>query len=158
MNTTEIELHSGQVMLVDTADVAMLSGFTLQPHGGYVRADRGRFTILVHRLIIGAGRDFEVDHINGNGLDNRSANLRSTNSRGNKANSRGHRGSTSRHKGVCWDKSRSKWAAYVHTDGKTTSLGRFDNEDAAALAYNAAAVKIWGEMARLNIVEGGGAQ
>lgn len=142
-------------MLVDNADVAMLSGFTLHRMGDYAKAERGRFSIGVHRLIAGAAPGELVDHANGNGLDNRTANLRITNSSGNGANRGADKrrlGTSSLHKGV--SRKRGRWAAYIHVSGKTRYLGTFDTEDEAALGYNAAALDSWGEMARLNIVGG----
>jgi hypothetical protein len=155
--TTSIELPCGAVALIDTADNLLACGFGWRKIGnGYVQASRGDFTIYLHRLIAGAGPKDYVDHINGDPLDNRSANLRLCNASQNHANRGADRrrlGSTSRHKGVSWDKRRSKWVAHVHVDGRTRYLGRYASEDEAALAYNAAAVEAWGEFARLNIVE-----
>ena len=60
------------------------------------------------------------------------------------------RGGSSKYKGVTWDKSRSLWIAGVKVDGKRFNLGRFKDEGDAARAYDAAALKAWGEYARLN--------
>lgn len=156
-----IEVGDGKTMLVDNADVAMLSGFTLQlvMGGTYVRADRGSFLIYVHRLIAGAAPEEIVDHINGDGLDNRTANLRITNKSGNGANRGANRrstGTTSKHKGVVRKERKRgvRWMAYIHSNKKTRYLGTYDTEDEAGAAYNAAALEQFGEMARLNIIEG----
>ena len=142
-------------MLVDAADVALLSGFKLHQMGRYAKAERGSLVINVHRLIAGAGPSEIVDHANGDGLDNRAANLRITSRSGNGANrgpDKRRYGTSSRHKGVY--RKRSRWAAGIHIDGKSYFLGSFETEDQAAEAYNVAALKAWGEMARLNIVGG----
>ena len=161
---TQIELKGGYTMLVDAADVAMLSGFTIQVSGGpdgypYARADRGKMQVLVHRLIAGAGADDIVDHHNRNTLDNRTANLRITNRSGNGANrgaDRRRAGTSSRHKGVVRKEKKmgNRWMAYIHVNGKTNYLGTYDTEDEAAEVYNRAALEAWGEMARLNITGG----
>ena len=151
-------------MLVDAADVALLSGFTIQVSGGpkgypYARADRGKLQILVHRLIAGAGPEDIVDHFNQNTLDNRTANLRITDRQGNAANRGADRrrlGTSSRHKGVVRKEKKmgTRWMAYIHVNGKTNYLGTYDTEDEAAQVYNQAALAAWGEMARLNIIGG----
>ena len=60
---------------------------------------------------------------------------------------------TSKFKGVCWDKRRGRWVAQCKRDGKSY-LGRFDDELAAAEAYDEAARETWGEHARLNFPDG----
>lgn len=147
-------------MLVDNADVAMLSGFRLvRGTNGYIRAMRGKYDILVHRLIAGAGPQDIVDHANMNLLDNRTSNLRLTDKSGNGANrgaDRRRAGKSSRYKGVVRKKRTNgdKWEAYIHVRGKTRRIGQFNTEDLAAEAYNVAALEAWGEMARLNILGG----
>jgi len=93
-----------------------------------------------------------VDHINGNTLDNRKQNLRICEQRFNAMN-RGTRkpeGKTSRFKGVHLDKKSGLWVAAIRKDGHRTSLGYFDREIDAALAYNQAAPEYFGEFAQLN--------
>jgi hypothetical protein len=155
---------SRDMVLIDRADLELVSGFTWRAvalgdmtRRTYAQAQRGNLYLYMHRLIIGAGDRDLVDHVNRNGLDNRSANLRlctSSQNQGNRGADRRRLGTTSVHKGVCWDKSRQRWGAYIHYDGRTRALGRFDSETSAALAYNVAAVERWGNFARLNIVEG----
>ena len=55
---------------------------------------------------------------------------------------KGGHGGTSRFKGVCWKKSNSKWEANIKIDGKSTHLGYFDDEEAAAHAYDEAAARL----------------
>jgi hypothetical protein len=99
-----------------------------------------------------APADLEVDHINHNGLDNRRSNLRLATPSQNNANQRPRQDArlTSKYKGVYYDKSRGRWAATIHVDGRTRGLGRYDTEDAAAAAYDHAAAEVWGEFALLN--------
>lgn len=157
--TTEVSLRPDGVALIDTADAELVAGFVWRrnPVKGYAWTERGKLTLYMHRLIAGAGPGEHVDHINQDTLDNRSANLRIATRSQNGANrgpDRRKLGTSSLHKGVSWDRTRQKWAAYIHVDGKTKGLGRFAEEADAALAYNAAAIEAWGEFARLNIVEG----
>jgi hypothetical protein len=157
--TTLIPVSPDGHTLIDKADADLVAGFNWRrnPVKGYIWAERGRFTLYMHRLIAGAGPGETVDHINRDPTDNRGANLRIATASQNGANrgpDRRKLGTTSRHKGVSWDKSRKKWGAYIHVDGKTRGLGRFDTEREAAVAYNKAALETWGEFARLNILEG----
>src|SRR5688572_10640416 len=152
----EIPLRDGFVALVDKADRELVAGFIWSLTGlGYVMAHRSKFSLYLHRLIIGAGLEDVVDHINGNPLDNRSCNLRLATRSQNSANRGADRrrlGTSSEYKGVSFHKDRQKWAAYIHFQGKTRALGRFSTEDDAARAYNKAALEVWGEFARLNDV------
>ncbi len=102
-------------------------------------------TIWMHRQIMEAPDEDEVDHINGNGLDNRRENLRVCTHKQNHLGK--HTGwGKSKFKGVMWDKKTEKWVAYIHLD-----LGSFDTEEEAAGAYNKAAALNYGEYASMNI-------
>jgi hypothetical protein len=153
-----IRLPGGYSTLIDNDDEELVAGFrwrVLQlPKLYYVHAWHGQLHIYMHRLIIGAPDRKHVDHVNGDGLDNRRLNLRIATPSQNHANrSADNRisGKTSRFKGVYFDRGREKWGATIHVNGKTQGLGRYDAEEAAAAAYDLAAVKAWGEFARTNL-------
>jgi hypothetical protein len=154
-----ILLPCGRAALIDDADELLAAGFAWRAldhqHGmTYVHAWNGRQHFYLHRLISGAAAGERVDHENRNGLDCQRRNLRIATPGQNGANriaDRRRAGTSSQHKGVCWDKARGKWAAYIHVDGKTRGLGRFDDELDAARAYDTAAVAAWGRFARLNL-------
>lgn len=111
--------------------------------------------VAFHRLILSAPDDMHVDHINGDGLDNRRCNLRLVTRSQNLANQRRVRANkSSRFKGVSWSRTHAKWVASICVDNKQTILGRFDDEVVAAVRYNAAAVQSFGEFAFLNEMEG----
>jgi len=99
----------------------------------------------------------EVDHINGDTLDNRRANLRVVTKEQNNMNRRKRKGCSSKYKGVSLDRDhgRALWKAYIggkSTGGKRIILGRFKKERDAALAYNEAAKELFGQYAKLNVV------
>ena len=102
----------------------------------------------MHRLIMGGAF---VDHIDGNGLNNRRSNLRPVTVQQNAWNQRGHGGSSA-YKGVSFDRETGLWRAYYTKDRKRIFLGRYPTEEEAALSYNAAAKSAFGEYAKLNVL------
>jgi hypothetical protein len=111
----------------------------------YAQSVRGQ---LMHNLLLGV---LGVDHINRNGLDNRRCNLRSAGQALNAANRAPNRGSSSVYKGVRFHAQSGKWRATIQVRGEQRSLGLYLLEWDAAQAYNAAAIKSWGEFAYLNV-------
>lgn len=110
-----------------------------------------RKTIKLHNFILEHyPSDIVIDHINGDKLDNRLINLRFVSNKENIRNSSGKNNSTSFYKGVSWDSSRNKWIASIQYNGKTHHIGRFDNEEECAKAYDKECIKIYGKYAKLN--------
>jgi len=106
--------------------------------------------ILMHRQIMQPDDGEVVDHISGDGLDNRRENLRICSHKENIRAQQPQRGGTSKYRGVCWKSAREKWEAQIKVDGDNKYLGRYKNEEQAAKAYNKAAKKHFGEYAYLN--------
>jgi hypothetical protein len=152
METVKIPLTKGAFALVDVEDAATVSErrWQLHPHGYAYAGIRGR-KIFMHRIILGAKTEQEVDHINGDGLDNRRANLRTCTRAENCANQRLSKKNTSGYKGVYFDAFSGRWKAQIQTlrSGKR-HLGRFDTAREAALAYDHEARRVFGEFARTN--------
>jgi hypothetical protein len=100
----------------------------------------------MHREIMKAPRGILVDHINGDGLDNRRDNLRFATHTQNNAAAKPRNGK--KLKGVSL--SRGKWQAEIAVHGRRIYLGRFDSQLDAILAYNNAATELHGDFAFLN--------
>lgn len=107
-------------------------------------------TMYMHRIIAGADDDLDTDHRNGDTLDNRRSNLRACTRIQNGANKRKWTRGTSKYKGVSFDGVANKWAAEVAGPNLRRWLGRFPSEVDAAKAYDAAAIELFGEFAKLN--------
>ena len=111
---------------------------------------------LLHRLLINAPKGVNVDHIDGNPMNNQRANLRLCDQTQNNGNSKkrrttyGGREPSSKFKGLRWKKDARKWEVRIATKGKSVTIGYFATERGAAEAYNDAAVQVFGEFARLN--------
>ena len=154
----EIPLGQGLAAQVDEQDAERVRAYRWHPSPqatttyAVTRVDQDgkRTSIYMHRLIMQPQAAQQVDHINGNGLDNRRSNLRVCSIQQNRRNTGNHDGSTSRFKGVYWKKSIGRWVARISVEGKQKHLGYFRDEEEAARAYDKAARIAYGEYARLN--------
>lgn len=158
--TVQVRLGSLGVALIDAADSELVNQYSWFQSRDYktgrtiyavtqVQRNGQRRHIQMHRIITGAKPGEIVDHINGNGLDNRRCNLRICTHAENQRNQAKTRGS-SRFKGVSWHKAAGKWSASIRCDGKSRHIGLFAIEEHAAAAYDRKAIELFGEFARLN--------
>lgn len=109
--------------------------------------------ILMHRFILGlTDSKIIVDHINGQGTDNRRDNLRICSRLQNSWNQQINDHNTSGYKGVSFRKDRGLWQARITVNNKTHSLGFFKSSYEAAVSYNLAAELFFGDFAKLNDV------
>ena len=143
-----ISLTMGKFATIDLEDAELVGRVTWcasRWEKGW--AARGRYRkhfVSMHRFIIGAGPDQEVDHIDGHTLNNRRSNLRIADASRNQGN---RASKTGRFKGV--QQAGSRWLAVIHL-GKNKYLGTFDTAEEAAKKYDDAARSAWGEFACVN--------
>ena len=108
----------------------------------------------MHQMILKVPKGMVIDHINHDGMDNRSANLRAaTRAQNSRNRKKFSRPCSSKYKGVWWHKDSLKWQARIIFEKKIIHLGTFKNEIDAAKAYDEAAKKYHGEFACLNFPE-----
>lgn len=147
----QIPLTRGQVALVDAADFDRLARYRWQaietkPGLWYAQRADG---LYMHRMIMGLDVTL-VDHRNGNGLDNRRANLRLATVSLNNCNARKRATARAPFKGVDWH--RGAWRVRITPPGgRQLSLGHFVDVLEAALVYDAAARRLFGPFARVNL-------
>lgn len=113
---------------------------------------QGLAAVYLHHAILGVVA--EVDHINGDGLDNRRENLRIGTHQQNISNQRKQLDTSSRFKGVDYYKQYGRWRARCKCNGHVHCLGYFEHEEDAARAYDAAARSLFGAYARTNFPAG----
>ncbi len=115
------------------------------------KGHRGKMEKL-HHFIMGVlpKNGYEIDHKNGDGLDNRKSNLRYCTHAQNSCNRRKQVNNTSGYTGVSWDKSTDNWKAQIKVAGKCLHIGRFSCLVKAAKAYDKEAIKHFGEFASPN--------
>lgn len=151
----EIILSKGGVAIVDDDDYEKLCEFnwyiveSRTPGRVYACRKVNGKKLYMHKSLLECS-DLDIDHINGNALDNRKSNLRTVTRSQNNYNSSTRKGCSSKYKGVSISSSNSKFRAIAKIDGKNKHLGYFANELEAASAYDSAAVKHFGEYARFN--------
>lgn len=152
-----ITLTQNKVALVDDSDYELLNavkwyaaliGNTWYARRNLPRAVKTQRNISMHQVLVPGVSD--VDHINGNGLDNRRDNLRAATTAQNLANSRKRAGCASQFKGVYWHKQNLNWQAQIKKNNKGFHLGSFALEKDAAMAYDTAAREYFGEFANTN--------
>lgn len=116
---------------------------------GYARTKLGsKKCTLFHNLIVPNSDGTYCDHINGNRLDNRRANLREVTRSQNAMNRSMHSNNASGYKGVSYHWATMKWQAYICHNGKEMYLGLFDNIEDAVAVRKAKEVELFGEYRR----------
>ena len=154
--------HPDTFALVDDEDYERINKYKWTPtncnHKIYVQRKiyiKGftDLTLLMHREIMRYVGGKEIDHINGNTLDNRKENLRRCTHSQNSMNKPKPTNNISGYKGVYFSKQKNKWHAEIRKEHKKHHIGFFINKIEAAKAYNQKALELFGEYAHLNIIK-----
>lgn len=109
-----------------------------------------RASRLAWFYVMGQWPQTQIDHVNGDSLDDRFSNLRDASPSENTCNRKLQSNNTSGFKGVYWLKANKKWRVRVGVGGKDHHIGLFDDQLSAALAYDRAAKELQGEYAKTN--------
>lgn len=147
-----VPLSRGQFAMVDEADLPLVEGLTWHATShGYAQTKidtaTGRRNLLMHRLILPGVAN--VDHRDGNPLNNRRSNLRSATVSENQQNRHAVAGQ-SVFKGVQVVGNHGLWRVEIAKDGHRLHLGYYDDEERAARVYDAAAKVFFGRFACTN--------
>lgn len=134
----EIKMYEGLTTMIDDEDFEYLNQWKwtvrkCDPTNYAIRFSSRRNgkqqkPIRMHRVILNATKEMEVDHIDHNGLNNQRTNLRLVTKQENAFNRKDV-------KGYSFNKNANKWAAHIHLNGKKKHLGYFKTEKKAHKAY-----------------------
>ena len=160
---------NGSFVSLDDDDFSYLKGYTwfFDSSSGYAKRSyylsklKKTKQVFMHREILEHNgikfiKGLMTDHVNMNKLDNRRKNLRVVSGQMNGINRLANKNNKSGYKGVFLAPKKFKlkpWRAQIKVNHKSTYLGTFFTKEDAALAYNKAAKKYFGNFARLNIVK-----
>lgn len=157
-NIAYITLTQGYEAVIDAADVHLVEGrnwFARVTHGNAVYAESNLShprsgQDKLHRIIIGDTPGLQIDHIDGDGLNNRRGNLRLATHSQNMQNRPLFKNNKSGFKGVSYRKDSKCWRAEILSKGDRHILGKFNCPTAAHFAYVKASRELHGEFGRIS--------
>lgn len=125
-----------------------LKGKTYYAKTAVRKPDGSQTTLYMQQFVLPEAE--EIDHKDGDGLNNRHGNLRSATHSQNMANRTQMGSRSSKFTGVHWREDIKKFRAYISVNGKRIDLGHFEDEVEAAKKHDDKAKELHGEFARLN--------
>jgi hypothetical protein len=152
-----VQLTKGHETVIDCCNVHHLGDrkwkSEIEPHTvyavrNYVDENGSNKSFRLHRVILNAPEDMDVDHIDGDGLNNRLSNLRLATKQENSCNRRPRENTSSGLKGVTFHKKARKWQAQIKSDGKSRYLGLYLTIELAHAAYCEASNRLHGVFGR----------
>lgn len=155
----KIKLNLNKFAFIDSEDFNKVSAYKWYAdksgNGFYAVAnskdENGKHKkIRMHQFIFGKKIGFQIDHIDGNGLNNMKSNLRYATHSQNQHNRKKYTNNTSDLKGVFWHKNKKKWYSAIRVSSKLVHLGYFDSKLKAHETYCKAALRFHGDFARIN--------
>lgn len=144
----QITVTHGKVTLVDDEDFDYLNQYKWHCNKGYVSRTGNNKHLRMHRVIMHVQGDLQVDHIDGNPLNNQKNNLRICTSSQNNKNKKTPHTNTSGFRGVSYHVSNKKWQSQIQVDGKQIHLGYFKTPEEASISYEDFAKKTFGSFLR----------
>lgn len=159
MATKQIPLTQGKFAIVDEEDFEYLNQWKWfyykhkNTATGYAARNRRtdsahRTHFTMHRQILGDKEKHEIDHIDGNGLNNSRKNLRHCTRSQNQHNRNKYKNNTSGYKGVSFDKQSGKYCVNIQINKVQKKIGRYKTAEEAHEAYQKAALELHGEFAK----------
>lgn len=147
----KIPLTQNKVALVDDADFALVNQFRWcavlsqlkSRELFYASAWIDGKNQYMHRIIMGAKNGEEIDHVNGNGLDNRKSNLKVGTHRQNQVNRM--KKHSSKYPGVFWQPRKNPWRARARVNNKNRNFGSHPTQEKAFKAYQEGIYELTGE-------------
>lgn len=147
---------NGESFTFSEQDLELVKQYRWYISNGYPasRSNGGLF-IKLTRLLLGLEGEDDVDHIDGNPLNNVRENLRVVSHADNMKNVKLRRTTKTGFKGVSFIRAKGKYHAQIQCDTTHHHLGYFNNPEEAARAYDKAARFYFGEYACLNFPDDG---
>jgi hypothetical protein len=138
---------------IDDSDYSLISQFnwsvSIQGAIAYATTTINGKTVSMHKMLMGGIPNMQIDHKDGNGLNNIKDNLRFASKAENQYNSY----NSTKTKGVSYSKTKRLWRAYINKNRKQIFIGYYKNQKDALMAYNKKAQELFGDFARLNEIK-----